>query len=312
MKNYISHHIRFRAERRVFEKYSAQFSGKTYVLAAIELFNANTDQIGKLLSSLARPRKTFTRPQIDAVSILRRSLFSIADLGVLMGASRKDTSQIDLFMEIKKGSWNFSIWNLHQAALQACAQIAEYPVEAVKNGITPEILQAFEQQTEDFGKLLDVTDAQLKGRKAERLELRSLFKANTALLKQQIEPVIRYEAATTPGLIREYLIARKTGARKKQKSDTDLLAEISGTVTNIITGQPIANATVDIAGREMITTTDADGYYQFDEVPVGDSTLSCHITGFRLSEKITVKPAEGECLQVDFSLQPDDRLPSPA
>ena len=305
MKNYIAHYIRYKAIQRVIEKYPAQFDGKTEVHAAIELFAANTNRIGELLASLARPRKTLSGPKIDRELKLRKTLFSMSDLGVLMGTRRQDTPQVNFFKESKKGSWKYSAWAMHKAAEQAYAELAAYPEVAVNIGITPEILEAFRQQVQEFGNLLDSTDAQYKDRKSERGELRALFQANTALLREQIEPVIRFEAAATPGLYREYKIARSTGARKKQDNRAELLSDISGTVTDIITGEPVANATVDVAERELITTTDADGYYQFDEVPVGDSTLSCHASGYRLPEKVKVNAADGESLQVDFSLQPD-------
>lgn len=125
------------------------------------------------------------------------------------------------------------------------------------------------------------------------------------MLKEQIDPVIRFEGIANPGLYREYLIARRTGARKKQESNADLLMDISGTVTDITTGEPVANATIDIAASELLTTTDADGYYLFEELPSGDYTLSCHATGYRLPEKVKVKAADGESLQIDFNLQPE-------
>jgi len=291
--------------KRVFEKYAAQFDGKLDVKAAIVLFVANVNRIGELLSRLALPRKTLTGPGKVKALELRKALFTMADLGIMMGASRKDNNQVDLFMEIRKGSHKFTIWGMYQAALQAYTELNTYPEVGIKIGLTLEMLEAFKQQADDFGDLLDIIDALLKERKSDREELLSLLKANTPILKQQIEPVIRLEAATTPGLLREYLIARHTGARKKQDSIIDLLSEISGTVTDIITGSPVANATVDIAERELITTTDADVYYQFDEVPVGDSTISCHATGYRLPERVKVNAADGESLQVDFSLQPE-------
>lgn len=305
MKNYISHYIRYKAIQRVIEKYPAQFDGKSDVQPAIELFAANTNRIGILLSSLARPRKILSGPKIDKELKLRKTLFSLSDLGVLMGTRRMDTPQVNFFKESKKGSWKYSAWAMHNAAEQVYTELAAYQEVIVNIGITPEILAAFQQQIQEFGELLDTTDAQYKDRKSEREELRSFFQANTALLREQIEPVIRFESVVAPGLYREYKIARSTGARKKQGSSIELLSDISGTVSDITTGEPVANATVIIAEREVLTVTDSDGYYQFDEVPVGDSILSCHATGYRLPEKVKVKTADGESLQVDFSLQPD-------
>lgn len=305
MKNLISHHLRFKAILRVIGKYLSLFNGKPEVLAATELFAANTNRIGKLLASLARPRKTLSGPKIDKELKLRKSLFSMADLGILMGTRRQDTPQVNLFKEFRKASWKYTAWAMHNAAEQVYTELAAYPEVAANIGITAEILESFQQQVQEFNEILDTTDRQYKDRKSERGELRALFTDNSALLKEQIEPVIRFESVANPGLYREYRIARSTGARKKPEGTADLLTDISGVVTDIVTGNPVANAIVDIVERELITTTDADGYYLFDEQPAGESTVGCHAPGYRLPEKVKVTAASGESLLVDFNLQPE-------
>ncbi|MFA5973922.1 MAG: carboxypeptidase-like regulatory domain-containing protein [Lentimicrobiaceae bacterium] len=305
MKKFISNHLRYKAILRVIEKYPARFDGKTEVQAAIESFAANTNRIGELLAGLARPRKILSGPKIDKELKLRKSFFSMADLGILMGTRRQDTPQVNLFKEYRKGSWKYTAWAMHKAAELAYAELAAYPEVAANIGVTAEILEAFQLQVQEFGETLEITDARYKDRKSDRGELRALFSANSALLKEQIEPVIRFEGVANPGLYREYLIARRIGARKKPETNVNLLMDISGTVTDITTDEPVANATVDIAASELLTTTDADGYYLFEELPAGDYTLSCHATGYRLPEKVTVKAADGESLQIDFNLQPE-------
>ena len=55
-----------------------------------------------------------------------------------------------------------------------------------------------------------------------------------------------------------------------------------------ITGDPVADATVLITKLGLVTTTDEDGYYLFDEVPVGSYTLSCHAAGYKLPAYVPV------------------------
>ena len=305
MRSLIARYSRLKAILRVLEKFAELFTGKSEVVSAIETFTDNTNRIGVLLSKLARSRKVLSAPKIDKEIKLRTSLFTLAGLGVTMGSRRKDTPQVNLFKAAKKDSYSAAAWDMLETAKQAYEELAAYPEVAVKVGATTEILEAFQLQIQEFGDLIDTTDAQFKDRKSDRLELKALFPANTTLLKEQIEPVIRFEGVTTPAVLREFLVARRSGARKKPEITEDLLVEISGTVTNIVTGLPVVNATVDIAGRELITITDADGYYQFDEVPVGDLIIGCNAPGFRVPEKVKVKAADGESLQVDFNLQPE-------
>jgi hypothetical protein len=305
VKNFISHQLRFRAMLRVFEKYPEQFSGKPEVNAAITRLAANTNRIGEILSGLAVSRQILINPKIDSAFKLRRALFTVADIGIALGSQREDDTQVKLFMSYRAGSWSFSTWKLLQAGIKTVEELSAYSEATANLGLTVEMFESFSEQVSAFAELLDGTDEVLKSRKANRQEMNILFKTNSSLLKFQIEPVIRLEGKANPAILREYLIARHAGASKKKNNQSEQSAEISGTITDIVTGLPVANATVDIAALELITTTDEDGFYIFEEIPAGSLIISCNASGYRLPEKVNMKAAGGESLRLDFSLQPE-------
>lgn len=76
-----------------------------------------------------------------------------------------------------------------------------------------------------------------------------------------------------------------------------------GTVSDNVTGEPVANATVLITELNLVNTTDEAGYYLFDEVPVGSFTISCHAAGFKLPANVLVTATGTEALQLNFSLE---------
>jgi len=76
-------------------------------------------------------------------------------------------------------------------------------------------------------------------------------------------------------------------------------------VPDNITGDPVANATVLISELNLVTTTDEDGYYLFDEVPVGSFTISCHATGYKLPANVTVTITDTQPQDVNFGLEPE-------
>ena len=55
---------------------------------------------------------------------------------------------------------------------------------------------------------------------------------------------------------------------------------IRGTVTNAVTGQPIAGATVAVPGTNISVITGDDGTYEFNSVPAGQPTLNASAAGF--------------------------------
>lgn len=76
---------------------------------------------------------------------------------------------------------------------------------------------------------------------------------------------------------------------------------VSGTVTNAVTGEPIAGATIAIDGTELTTTTDSNGAYTISGVQAGTYTITASVSGYTAqSQPLTVDGDE----VVNFALVP--------
>jgi len=80
--------------------------------------------------------------------------------------------------------------------------------------------------------------------------------------------------------------------------------DISGVITDRLTGLPIANVIINLPEHETAYTTDVDGYYLIDEIEAGPYTVSCHASGYDVPEQVTIKLSAGESVIIDFSLVP--------
>lgn len=76
---------------------------------------------------------------------------------------------------------------------------------------------------------------------------------------------------------------------------------ITGQVTDIGTGAPLAGAQVFVPGSNLGSITGADGRYRLLNVPAGQVTVQVRLLGYGTEER-TVTVATGETLQVDFAL----------
>ena len=83
-------------------------------------------------------------------------------------------------------------------------------------------------------------------------------------------------------------------------------ATISGKVTN--KGEPVPGASVMVVGQTIGTSSDADGKFKINNVPVGSSfTLRAGGIGFKNSNK-TLSLKSGESLTINFELEDDAKF----
>ena len=83
--------------------------------------------------------------------------------------------------------------------------------------------------------------------------------------------------------------------------DYEIFAKIHGTVTDYQTGEPIEKASVVLSPSGISKQTDANGYYQFDELDTRQYTLTVQKVGYQPNRK-TASAISGENLQVDIQL----------
>lgn len=79
--------------------------------------------------------------------------------------------------------------------------------------------------------------------------------------------------------------------------------KVQGTVTNFVTNNPIAGATVATTTGGFTTTTNANGEYTLDGIPVGDYTLRYTAYGYVATTRL-VSITEGATLVRDVKLNP--------
>ena len=291
MKNIVLDHQRNKSTERVLGNYPEVSLGKPEILTAIENFASNNNRCGELLGELARPRSVIFRPKHDQLRKLRVTTARMAGLGVILATSQQDEPKAGMYKAYKLSVWTGTAWALCQQAIQIGIELDKEHTVIGNVGLTPEKLAEFKASAVDFGNTLESTDTLTKQIKANRQELKTLMQANTAILRLQLDPFLNFIQDSSPNFYREYKIARKSMIPARPTATTaETLTEISGTVTNSVTGDPIANATIDITDRGLLVVSDQDGYYLIDELPDGGYLLSWHATGYKLAatENVTI------------------------
>ncbi|MFA8433940.1 MAG: TonB-dependent receptor domain-containing protein [Marinifilaceae bacterium] len=77
---------------------------------------------------------------------------------------------------------------------------------------------------------------------------------------------------------------------------------LKGNVKDAKTGETLIGASVYLDGTTLGTTTDFDGNYQLDNIPVGTYTLKCSFISYEIAIQENVVVKEGNTQNFDFSL----------
>lgn len=84
-------------------------------------------------------------------------------------------------------------------------------------------------------------------------------------------------------------------------SDYDSFSTIYGIVSDASTGETIEGATVQLSPGGETKITDAEGYYEFEDVTAQQYTVTVHKTGYSTNRK-SVTAIIGEKNQVNITI----------
>jgi hypothetical protein len=304
MKTEIEKHMDFKAIDYTLGKYPEAFTEKPDIQSARESFSTNTTSIGEILSQLMRPVSTVRSPKIDSESRLRKDSSKMIGIGLSLATTMDNQPLVSTLLNYDVQCKRCSAYRLYENSLHVHSELAALEEVATGNGLTAEKLAAFKSTVDAYGETLDITGYRLTDRRKSRQDLKNLIKANNKLLRFQLDTFIRYLEDEFPVLYSEYMFLRKRKRKRAGNTEVVKLCDISGTVTNSETGDPLANAVITLLTPETVVETDEDGYYILDELQAGEYTFTCHLPGYEVPAEEKVTAEAGESLVVDFSLTP--------
>jgi len=309
MQTEINKHQKIKSICRVLNNYPLAFENKPQALAMKETLATQSDELSDLISKLLRPASTIHRPKQESQQKLSAALLEYIGMGILLATHLQNKPLLDILRVYKSRILNVSAYRLYEMAVHVTDELTANAELAVEYGLTAEKLTAFKAQVADFGETLGNTSALLTDRKSGWKTLNKKLLACSQTIRMKLDPFMEFNEREFPDMFRDYMLVRGSRKRRKRVVKNDpTTGEVSGTVTDSITGLPVENATINLLQHETVFTTDADGYYLIDELEAGNYTVTCHATGYAVPENISAQLAAGESLVVDFSLVPVNPL----
>lgn len=83
----------------------------------------------------------------------------------------------------------------------------------------------------------------------------------------------------------------------------DLMAQtLQGTVTDDISGEPLAGAVIHIVGTQKATSSDSAGEYTLHDIPIGRYTIECLMSGYETQQHVEVQINAHHATVIDFNM----------
>jgi len=179
-------------------------------------------------------------------------------------------------------------------------------------GISPADLTNLDATITVFDAIIPASQQEIDDHKDLMETINALVKEGLSLMKLKMDRVVKVAADANPDFSSHYFKARAiddfVGKRRKVKPITGT-GILLGTVTNSVDGSVIEEATVMIVELNLVVTTDEDGAYYFESVPVGKYTVRVTAATYLENTVKNVDITKDSEVTLDFALDADLTAP---
>lgn len=306
MKRMILRHQKYKALHKILSDYPQAFEGRPEAQAWIETLADRNTKVSTFISTIIRPVSTVYRPKQELRKALQDELNALLGVAVILATQAGNLAQLAEMKLYRREVFNESAYKLYEMAILVAAEIAKEQELAAKLGCDAQRLADFNLLAADYGGVMDETGLTLNERKVNRKVIHKMLSECNVLLSNQVDHFIRANKALYPDLHLYYTVMRFPHVRRRGAAVKPAEGDISGTITDSVSGLPIENANLTLVQNAFTSPSDDDGYYLFDELAEGTYTVQCFAHGYQVPLPAKVKLLNGESLLIDFTLIPVD------
>lgn len=292
--------IIFNELKNIIENNSEAFADKPNAILLKNRYITRVEQLEQLQNSLVRPFRSYIVPRRDLRNELRSQLFLVTDFGILLSKSLGDQTMMSTFVHYRKKLYGLSVAGIMQVAADVLGILETHQTEAATLGLPTESVQQLQQLLSNYRLKHSEALTQLDGRREDRNTSRALVKECNAILRDELDRFVRFNAASYPAFARNYFRLRR---KNSNVSTTSSDSEISGTVTDNLSGLPLTGAKVRLIEQNWEVTTESDGAFLFDDLKPGTYHISCQCDTYKAAEQAVINLGKDDAVVWNFKME---------
>lgn len=291
----------FSALRRVLESNQVVFDNKPNAILFRDSFITKVETLSALEQSLVRPYNSLVVQRAGLRTQMRAQLITVVDFGIMLAKTVGDSSLLATFTHYRRQVHSSSSAKMLQMATDALAVIAIHSEEAEKLGYDTEAAASLQKLTDDFRLSASNTGNLLDERRNLRQKQSQLIKECNSILHLELDRFVRFNAVTFPDFAENYFRLRR---RKSHGSNNSgITSEISGTVTDNLSGLPLTGAKVRLIEQNWEITTESDGAFLFDDLKPGTYHISCQCDSYKAAEQAVINLGKDDAVVWNFNME---------
>jgi cob(I)alamin adenosyltransferase len=222
-----------------------------------------------------------------------------ADIAAIIAAFASATANPTLRAEV-----NYSLTKLLKARDEMLAPLCRIILDrAIENrgeledyGITPAKITDLRTAIENYNAKTPNPRSAVSNRKTQTANISEFFKQGDAILKNQIDALMKNFRTTNPEFHETYFNLREI-------PDAPTTAtQLKGIVTDASDAKPLKGATVTIVNLNKTTSTDSAGKYSFKPVEHGKHTVTVGMEGYQSFENDEIEVKLGDIRHLNVEL----------
>jgi len=289
-------------------EYEAAFAAVPHDAGRVAAFVSLTDALHPLNNSLQLPLRVVVEQRTAAHRRMVLELGPVLGRCISLARTLGDDTMANTFAfydaALRKSPALFRALAAATAVLDYVEQHAEEAAAVGFGAARAASLRALKEQT---GERSNNSSQVTQLRRVERKKLQQLLSEAHQVVRNELDWIMNDYAQAEPVMFERYRLLRQH--KKGSKTETEVFTDVSGTVTNAVTGAAVEGAKVWIVNRdEEAVVTDADGYFLIDDPEPGSCQLRCMAAGYEAAGDIAFSIRQGESLQLNFDLMPQQAV----
>ncbi|MDA3942481.1 MAG: carboxypeptidase-like regulatory domain-containing protein [Bacteroidetes bacterium] len=277
------------------------FEGKSEALLLRDAFISNSETLQQKINLLVLSAQTLIAHRVEKRARYRDLLNHVAQLGVMLGSRKQDAELVLSFTEILSRLRSVSIARMLAMGDVVNTHFTSNMDQLLQLGLIQADWEEFTSLHNSMLETLNNTEDRVSNRRALRAEINSLIKQQNQLLRMDLDRFVRHHAVLHRAFADRYMRIRRA-RRKHATPELPVDSDISGQVTDSLSGGALQGALITLIEHTYSIETDADGRFMFDELPEGSYTVSCHMPGYLVPEQMQITLGRNDSVIHNFVL----------